>query len=118
MSVFDLSGAVVSLSSETITVTRYATGVYDSDGYATAKAVSTAFDIKASVQPTSGKDLAQFPEGDDPSNFITIFTVSELLPQDEIETDEGTFYVLKVRNWGKSGNWWKAFARRRNEAEL
>lgn len=118
MSLFDLSHVVRSLSSEVVTVTRLTAGTYDADGRSVAKSAETVFDIWASVQPTSGTDLMKFPEGEDPSDFITVHTTQEILPQDEILTAKGTYEVYKVRHWGESGNWWKAVCRRRNEAEL
>jgi len=118
MSLFDLSHVVRSLASEVITVTRLTAGTYDADGRVVAKSAETIFDTWASVQPTSGTDLMKFPEGDDPSDFITVHSTQELRPQDEILTARGTYEVLKVRYWGDSGSWWKAVARKRNEAEL
>lgn len=121
MSLFDLAHVVKSLSSETVTFSRYAAGTYDSNGYAVAKTLSKTFTAWASVQPTSGTDLEKVPEGDGPSDFITVFVArqpsQEILVQDFVTTRKGVYEVFHVRHWGDSGNWWKAVARKKDVSE-
>lgn len=104
--VADLSGVVANLSTGSYTVTRNATGTMTAGRY-TAGTAST-FDITASVQPTSGRDLKQLSEGQRTEEMRAVFTSTELRTTDTISISGSTWLVQKVEDLSGLGNYFKA----------
>jgi hypothetical protein len=112
-----LADAITALATGTYVVTRpgpgaWATGLFVEDAPST-------FSIVASVQPTSGKDLARLPEGERSAARITLFTVTELRTasiagktlSDRVAYRGETYEVEHVDAW-ESGGFYKAIARK------
>jgi hypothetical protein len=75
------------------------------------------FQVTASVQPASGKELDRLPEGFRTREVLAVYTATELrvgaagVPPDRIEVQGGTYEVQAVERW-ESGGYWKALAAR------
>lgn len=112
----DLSDVIELLASGCYVVTRR--GVTTRVAGRRVAPVSTTFEIVASVQPASGRDIARLPEGQRSSEVMTIFTKTELRPAqpelgtepDRVAIDGGVFEVASVQRWNKLGNFFKATA--------
>lgn len=92
----------------TYTVTRTAVGTRTNGRY-TPGATST-FDITASVQPVTGRDLQSLPEGQRAEETRIVYTTTELrtrtatVDPDSISIDSETWAVVKVERWQAFGN--------------
>lgn len=118
MSLFDLSGAVASMSANTATVTRLAADSFDSDGVAVAHSTASTFSIDCSFQPISGKEKILVPEGSRSSETVSIWTTSELRINDRVSVSgRGVFEVYDVSLWPDYGNYYKALARKFDASE-
>ena len=114
MSLFDLSGAVALAFTHTITVTRFTTDSFASNGKANARSVSSTFTTGASVQPIGRKldreDRQGFNERDD---NVTVFTSVELSIRDRLTVPGlGDFEVESVEIWHPAGGYCEATARK------
>jgi hypothetical protein len=113
-----LIDAIASLSTPgPYTITRTAAGSYTNGRY-TAGAEST-FTIIASIQPVTGRDLADLPEGQNGDEVRVVFTITELLTRapgqepDVITIFGEDFYVYRVKKWqGFGDNHWQAWVSR------
>src|SRR5262245_39232790 len=72
-----LRDSILSLSTGTYTVTRTLAGTFDERGRYTAGGTST-FAIVASIQPATGRQLRDLPEGQRGDEVIAIYTITEL----------------------------------------
>jgi len=110
----DLSDVIEMLASGCYQVTRKAVTTRV-NGRRVAPAVST-FEIIASVQPASGREVERLPEGLRSRETMTVYTRSELRPAqpesgteaDRISIDGADFEVLSVRRWNKLANFFNA----------
>lgn len=117
MSLFDLSGVVLQLSSHTVTVRRFATDTYDANGYANAR-VSSTFSAQASVQPITGRELEHLPDGSNATEFVSVWSNKKLQLRDRITVPgRGDFEVQHLDQWVDSGNYTKAIARQLDDSE-
>lgn len=89
------------LGSETITVNR-AVNSYDANGRPQVDS-SSSFDTEASVQPLSGNETLQLPEGDREQENLWCYTTVELKADDEVIRDGKKFKVREARNWSAAG---------------
>jgi hypothetical protein len=112
-----LSDAILSLSTGTYTVTRPGAGTWTNGLF--VEGTASTFQIQASVQPASPKDLQRLPEGERTMNVIVIFTTTELLLasqaartlSDRIAYRGANYEVEDVDVW-ESGGFWKCLARK------
>ena len=89
------------LGSEAITVNR-AVNSYGDDGRPQVDSSST-FDTDASVQPLSGNENLQLPEGDRQWENLWCYTTVELQADDEVIRGGKKFEVREARNWSAAG---------------
>lgn len=76
-------------------------GEYDpKDGFP-KKAIKKSFNIKANVQPLSGKELLQVEEGDRERNNFNVFTETKLTPDDIITRNGIEFEVRLAEDWNQ-----------------
>lgn len=113
-----LTGAIASFSTGTYTVTRTAAGSSTLGRY-TAGATST-FDIVASVQPVTGRDLLAMPEGLRADETRIVYTTTELRAltaasdADVVAIDGEVWGVVQVERWQAfGGTHYRALAARR-----
>lgn len=117
MSLTDLSGVIASLSSGTYAVTRPAVAAYDDGVLQEPDDDPTLFDIVASVQPATGRDLRRLPEGQDIFEVKVLFTQTELRTAtfggagpDSVEINGESYQVQTVDRWAELGNYWRVLA--------
>ncbi len=104
MSLFDLSGVVALMATDTITVLRFATDTYTTAGIANARS-STSSTVRASVQPITGRDLARMPDGTNASELISVWAPMVFQLRDRITVSgRGSFEVQHVDLWGANGD--------------
>lgn len=111
-----LIDAIGSLSNGIYAVTRQASGSYDTNGRYTPGATTT-FDIVASIQPNTGKELQSLPPSQETDVSITVYTITELktrTPESEpdIVSYKGKSWKVYTSNqWTAFGNdYWRADA--------
>lgn len=114
-----LRGAIGSLSTGVYTVTRTAPGTYDANGKFVAGATSTLAGVVATVQPVSGRQLRDVPEGQRGDELRVIYTETELWPRtpsqagDRITLDGEAWVIVRAERWqGLGGVHWRAYAAR------
>ena len=115
---FDMSDAIACLASGCYTVTRSSTTTVV-NGRRAAPATST-FEIVASIQPATGRDMKRLPEGIRTTEIMTVFTSTELfqaLPEsareaDRVAIDGGSFEMQVVERWAALGNYWRCVVAR------
>lgn len=107
-------------------ITRFATGTYEvtrpSGAYQAGRWVEGApelLQVRAVVQPASGRDLQRLPEGQRTRETISIWCLVELrtatVPAgsgaDRVRYGSGVYEVERVE-WWQEGGFWKALAQR------
>jgi hypothetical protein len=98
------SSVISTYNTGTYTVKRYANGT-NANGHYTP-ATPTTITIKASVQPLSGRDLKDLPEGQRADDLRTLYTTTRLYTvsangNPDVITIEGDRYrVTKVEYFG------------------
>lgn len=111
-----LRGAIASLSTGTYTVTRRAPDTRVQGR--TVEGSESTFSIVASVQPVSGRELRDLPEGERGDETIVIYTVTEVRSganPDEIEVDGSRFVIVKCERWKSFGaQHFRAYAARKD----
>jgi hypothetical protein len=109
----DLSGFVLSMTTETITLQRFNRDTYATNGVKNSRTFTTTSGLKVNTQPIQGADLKRLPEGYSASEGVTVFCATELKMRDRITLSRGgDFEVSHVEAWGTAGNFWKAVAKR------
>jgi hypothetical protein len=111
MSLFDLTGTVRRLSTNTYTVTRLGEGSIVAGRY--VDGASSTFEIIASIQPTNGRDLLRLPEGLRTKQLLSVWTDTPLRtadapsgPKADVITYQGRqFQVETVLDWAESGEY-------------
>lgn len=112
----DMSDVVDSMITDAYAVTRRTPSSYV-DGRLQAS-TDTVFEILASVQPATGRDLQRLPEGMRTAETRVIYTTSELLTQgasqdpDIIAIEGFAYEVQTVEQWVQVGNYYKALAQK------
>lgn len=93
----------------TYTVTRTTDGGHDSKGRAVAGSAST-FEITASVQPMSGRDVQLLPEGYHGKETQKLYTTTALVAvdasnePDEVSIGGENWKVIMVKHWEAFGS--------------
>jgi hypothetical protein len=112
-----LSDAILSLSTGTYTVTRPGAGTWTNGVF--VEGTASTFQIQASVQPASARDLLRLPEGERTSDVIAIYTPTELRASSQPDrtlsdriTYRGALYELEHVEFWESGGFWKCLARK------
>lgn len=85
--------SVIEYFASTYTYTRPTAGSYV-DGRWVEAAPETAVEFRASIQPTSGRELMLLPEGQRAKDNVTIYTETELQvakPEQSIKGDRVTY---------------------------
>jgi hypothetical protein len=86
------------LDVEAITITRMAAGTYVAGRY--VPGTDQDFDASANIQPLSGKELLQLPEGDREKEVKKIYTAFALQNGDGVTRADGIRYeVQAVEDW-------------------
>lgn len=102
-----LNGVIGVFATGTYTVTRTVTGTYTAGRY-TDGATGT-FDITASVQPVSGRDLQFVAEGEHGNEVKVVYTSTPLFTRtpttspDKVAIDGETYEVFRVEKWQHFG---------------
>jgi len=88
------------LAVETITVTRKAVGSYVNGRWVDGTAADHS--VSGNVQPLSGRELQQLPEGDRERQPLKIYTAFALANGDVVTRGDGIEYeVQAVEDWTK-----------------
>ena len=111
MELFDLSGFVQSMPTETVSFKRYDRSTFGTNGVALARTFATG-STPANVQPVRGADLRRLPEGFSAGEAVTIYCGVEFKMRDRVTLARGDYEVQHVEDWGTSGNFWKVIALR------
>lgn len=88
---------------------------------------STSATLRGSVQPLTGHDLEQLPEGDRSRGVLVVYSYGELrtaipggAPSDRVTYRGVTYLVYQVQDWpgvGSIQRYWRAVLVRVQEAE-
>jgi hypothetical protein len=107
-------GVIDSMATGTYAVTRRTDGTYDSNGKFVSGTMSS-FDIRAVVQPASGRDLAVAVDVERYTDTRTVYTRTELkcrgpgFESDTVSIDgEGFLVINSKKHEGLGGSHWKA----------
>lgn len=113
-----LTGVIGAFATGSYTVTRTAAGATALGRYTAGS--TSSFDIAASVQPVSGRDLLALPEGLRADETRIVYTTTELRAltsasdTDAITIDGETWDVVRVERWQAfGGTHYRALAARR-----
>lgn len=116
-----LSGirSVVPMFSDLVEVSRPASGTYDEHGR-WQEGPSNEFEICASVQTATDKDLQKLPEGRRLRGGIRVYTTSELLTAsvdekrqpDVLTWDGAQWQVEQIDDWFEVAGYYKVIATR------
>ena len=105
-----LRGAIASLTQGgPYTVTRVTDGGYDADGIAIAGS-SSSFSAAGSLQPVTGRELRDFPEGQRGDEIRVLYTLTECRTRvgthapDVITIDGEPWTVVKVEKFDAFGD--------------
>ena len=94
------------VNNEPIIVNRYAAGVIDpATGNYTDGALTTIAGELGSIQPITGNEILQVPEGDRQRDLYKIYTSYKLLKNDIVirVSDSQEYEVQAVQNWAAFG---------------
>jgi hypothetical protein len=93
------------LDNEAITIKRYAEGTYDEYGNYTDGTETVITGEKGSIQPISGKEVLQVPEGDRFKQIYKLYTSYQVLVNDIIVrvSDSIEYEVKSVSNYASFG---------------
>lgn len=73
-------------------------GAFDADGFPTP-AIFTEFNIKGNIQPISGLEILQVPEGDRTREIFNLWTATPLTTDDIIVRNTTEYEVQVVQDW-------------------
>lgn len=102
-----MRGAIASLATGTYTVTRVSAGTYTQGRH--TPGAPTAFVIVASIQPATGRELRDLPEGQRGDEVIAIYTTTEIRTRepggepDVITYGGEPWTVIRVKRWESFG---------------
>ncbi len=95
----------IDLEATTVQRRRFTGGSYTAGGV-WIKGTLEDFDFQAEVQPTSGRDLRDLPEGVRAEARYMLWTRLQDLMLDDYVLYEGDEYrIIHKRNWQRSGNY-------------
>lgn len=119
---FDLGPVIGQLKSGSYVVTRFGGGDYVEGAYVAGE--TETLTIEASVQPASGKELQRLPEGERTSDYLSVWTQTELFGRqeskspDRILVDGYTYEVALVNDWLSEGGYVHAVVQRLDEPRV
>ena len=90
-----------------VTHERDGADTYDADGYL-VRGTPTSTQIRASIQPLSGREFENLPQGLRDEAQATIYTAHPLQSDDRIIDGEDRWKVLSDDSWQKLGGYTKA----------
>jgi hypothetical protein len=116
-----LSDVITSFYTGTYKVTRTGGGSFTNGVYALG--TTSTFDITASIQPVTGRDLQVLPEGQHANETKVVYTTTELKTRDpsnagdKITINGEAWEVFRVERWeafglNLSGDHYRAFVSR------
>jgi len=118
----DLSSTVLGFATGTYTVTRATARLktgpqnpYGRDGRYDSP-TTTAIQVRACVQPVTGRELEHLPEGLRTKEVIRIFSTVALYSgadgqePDTVLANGVTWEVATVKRWNELGNYWESLA--------
>lgn len=112
-----LAGAIVRLRSGSYSVTRTTARTYTLGKLNSAS--TSSLTIVASIQPTSGRELQDMPEGMRTDELVTIYTSTALQTKtstaepDKVAIGSDSYEVVRVQPWIAFGEThYRAFARK------
>jgi hypothetical protein len=121
--VTDMSDVIAELGGELVTVKRYAKVRY-SKGIQVAGAIEE-FEIIASVQPLTGRELDRLPEGLRAREVRELYTVEKLFtadtakesgqPPDDVELDGMLWEVQTLEDWNTLAGYFRAVVARKEQ---
>lgn len=123
MTSLDVHTAFLRLATQSVTLTRYSAGSYDSHGR-WVDGSSSQSSISASVQPLSGLELQDLPENRRTDETIAVYSETEIKEgsiqdqrQPDIITHDGKDYeVQRVESWLMASTpYYKALCSTRNQ---
>jgi hypothetical protein len=83
---------------EKITIKRREVGKYINGFF--VKGEETSFTAYASIQPLTGSEMQQLPEGDKLKDWQRIYCKTEILNNDVVETASGIEYeIRRIEGW-------------------
>jgi len=88
------------LNKETVAVKRYATTYTKGRP---VKTLSSSFTARGNIQPLSGKEVLQLPEGDRTSENLWMYTATEIAVNDEITRLGKVYEARESQNWSTQG---------------
>jgi len=114
---FDLAFAIPSISTESISVTRYV-GSYDSSGV-WSQSTSTTITGRASIQPLNGIEVQRLPENMRYESSVRVWFDKELqpateggLPGDRFTWNGDVYQIQAKVDWSGTGNYFEYLARK------
>lgn len=115
----NLSGIVLSMATDSATVSRYARQTFDTHGRAYPRLLLSTFPVNLNVQPISGADRKLLPEGVRESEAVSVWSGTTLARNDQLEIESrGTFEVVHVDPWQSAGGYCKVIARKLDASEV
>ncbi len=117
MSLFNLSAAISLLGNAVVTITRHDADSYDENGRAAPRVFRTISSGRASLQPVTGTDLAKLPEGENTSEWATLYYAKPLQAGDRVTCTQGAFEVRQLNAWDSLGSFNKTFVRKYDPQE-
>lgn len=116
MSLLDLSFVVDSMATHSVTVRRFNADTYDTYGKAEARTY-TEFTASMGLQPVTGEKLARLSDGTNTSDFITVYSTTEIRVGDRLTSSLGAFEVETLDLWDSYGGFFRATARKLDSSE-
>lgn len=83
------------------------------EGYAST--TYTLGTIKAHVQPLSGKELRDVPEGQNATDMRNVWSETQMAVRDLIEIDGLDFEIKNVQYWDEGRFWWARAAKAKDQ---
>lgn len=118
MSLFNLSTALNTLSTASVTVRRPSAASYASDGTANAPTFTVFNNVRTSFQNLRQDELKHMPEGNRTTGWQKIWPQMVLQTGDRIvHPTKGTFIVQLLDDCMEEGSFTAAFARKLGDGE-
>lgn len=99
-----LNGVIASFATGTYAVARETSQSYDANGRL-INGTASSFNITASVQPVSGRDLKNLPEAQHGEEMLVVYTTTEL--RTRTPTTAPDIVTIRGEPWAVvKVNWW------------
>lgn len=113
MSLFDLAPAIALLGKYSVSISRPNAVTWGAGGIANTQTFSSFSVTDCSVQPIAGKDMKHMREGDQPSDYISVWGPFQFNTNDRLTiSGKGVFKVHMLLQWNEEGNFSKVLARK------